>query len=93
MFSACNGLGILYRKIGRNAEAIAFWRKALAIKPDYDLALVNLGITLLEEGRAGEALDCFLQYRETFYEKIPDSEKQRIDRLIAEARGKIGPTR
>jgi arylsulfatase A-like enzyme/Flp pilus assembly protein TadD len=93
LFSACNGLGILYRKTGRNAEAIAFWRKALAIKPDFDLALINLGITLLEEGSPGEALECFLQYRKTFYEKIPDSEKQRIDRLIAEARGKIAPTR
>lgn len=92
MFSACNGLGIVYRKTGRNADAIAYWRKALAIKPDYDLALINLGITLLEEGQAGEALDCFLKYREKFYHKIPVSERARIDRLIAEARGKLGPS-
>jgi arylsulfatase A-like enzyme/Flp pilus assembly protein TadD len=93
LFSACNGLGVAYRKTGRNAEAIAYWQKALAIKPDFDLALINLGITLLEEGRAGEALDCFLNYREKFYHKIPVSEKQRIDRLIAEARAKLGPAR
>jgi len=86
LFSACNGLGIAFRKSGRKAEAIACWRKALAIKPDFDLALINLGITLLEEGRAGEALDCFLHYREKFYDKIPQSEKERIDRLIAETR-------
>lgn len=91
LFSACNGLGILYRKTGRNTVAIAYWRQALAIKPDFDLALINLGITLLEEGRAGEALDCFLNYREKFYHKIPLSEKQRVDRLIAEARAKLGP--
>jgi arylsulfatase A-like enzyme/Flp pilus assembly protein TadD len=93
LFSACNGLAIVCRKTGRNAEAIAYWRKALAIKPDFDLALINLGITLLEENRAGEALDCFLNYREKFYQKIPISEKQRIDRLIAEARAKLGPAR
>jgi len=91
LFSACNGLGIIYRKTGHNAEAIACWRKALAIKPDYDLALINLGITLLEENRAGEALDFFLRYREKYYPAIPASEKQRLDRLIAEARAKIGP--
>ena len=90
LFSACNGLGILYRKTGRNNEAIASWRNALAIKPDFDLALINLGITLLEECRAAEALDCFLNYREKFYHKIPLSEKQRVDRLIAEARAKLG---
>ncbi len=67
LFSACNGLAIVYKKTGRKAEAIAWWRKALAIKPDYDLALINLGITLLEEGRAQEALDCFLDYRDKFF--------------------------
>lgn len=91
LFSACNGLGVTYRKTGRNAEAIAYWRKALAIKPDFDLALINLGITLLEENRAEEALDCFLNYREKFYHKIPVSERQRVDRLITEARAKLGP--
>jgi tetratricopeptide (TPR) repeat protein len=84
-------MGIACKKTGRNPEAIAAWRKALAIKPDFDLALINLGITLLEENRAGEALDCFLNYREKFYHTIPASERQRIDRLIAEARAKIGP--
>jgi arylsulfatase A-like enzyme/Flp pilus assembly protein TadD len=89
LFSAWNGLGIACRKSGRMAEAMDHWRKALAIRPDYDLALVNLGITLLEEGHAAEALDCFLRYRDTYYEKIPDGERQRIDRLIAEARARM----
>jgi arylsulfatase A-like enzyme/Flp pilus assembly protein TadD len=91
LFAACNGLGAAYKQTGRNAAAIEYWRKALDIRPDYDLALVNLGITLLEEGRAGEALDYFLKYREKYYDKIPENERQRIDRLIAEARAKMGP--
>jgi arylsulfatase A-like enzyme/Flp pilus assembly protein TadD len=89
LFSAWNGLGIISKKAGRNADAIAHWRKALEIDPDFDLALINLGITLLEEGRAREALDCFLDYREKFFAKIPDGEKQRVERLIAEARAKL----
>jgi arylsulfatase A-like enzyme/Flp pilus assembly protein TadD len=89
MFSACNGLGAAYKKIGRNADAIVYWQKALAVKPDFDLPLVNLGITLLEENRPGEALDYFSKYREKFYFKISAGEKQRIDRLIAEAKAKM----
>jgi len=92
MFAAYNGLGAAYKRIGRNAEAIAYWRKALAFKPDYDLPLINLGITLLEEGLAGEALECFLSYREKFYHKIPLTERTRVDRLITEARAELGPT-
>jgi arylsulfatase A-like enzyme/Tfp pilus assembly protein PilF len=91
LFSACNGLAIVYKKTGRKAEAIIFWRKALVIKPDYGLALINLGITLLEEGRAQEALDCFLDYREKFSHMISAGEQQRVERLIAEARAQLAP--
>jgi arylsulfatase A-like enzyme/Flp pilus assembly protein TadD len=91
MFSACNGLGAAYKNVGRIADAIAFWQRALRIKPDYDLPLVNLGITLLEEGRAGDALGYFLKYKEIHYNKVSPDQKQRIDRLIAEARSKLGP--
>jgi Flp pilus assembly protein TadD len=93
MFASCNGLGAAYKKTGRNAEAIRYWRRALEIKPDYDLPLVNLGITLLEEGSPAEALKLFLQYRERFSHKIPAGERQRIERLIAEARAMLRPGR
>jgi arylsulfatase A-like enzyme/Flp pilus assembly protein TadD len=92
MYTACNGLGAAYKYIGRNADAIAYWQRALAIKPDYDLPMINLGITLLEEGQAARALDYFQKYKEKFYFKISPDKKQRIDRLIAEARTKLGPT-
>jgi Flp pilus assembly protein TadD len=86
MYTSCNGLGAAYKYIGRNADAIAYWQRALAIKPDYDLPMINLGITLLEEGQAAKALDYFQKYKEKFYLKIPPDKKQRIDRLIAEAK-------
>jgi arylsulfatase A-like enzyme/Flp pilus assembly protein TadD len=89
LFSAWNGLGIISKKAGRNAEAIVHWRKALEINPDFDLALINLGITLLEEGLATEALDCFQEYLKKFSYRIPASERQRVERLIAEARAKL----
>ncbi len=89
LFAAWNGLAAAYKKVRRNTEAISCWQKALAIKSDYDLALVNLGITLLEEGRAREALESFLKYREKHHSKLPPGEQQRIERLIAEARSKL----
>jgi Flp pilus assembly protein TadD len=93
MYPACNGLGVACKRTGRSAAAIVYFRQALAIKPDFHLALINLGITLLETGRAGEALDCFLTYREKFYSRISASEQQRVDRLIAETRNRLGPAR
>ncbi|MBN2346149.1 MAG: sulfatase-like hydrolase/transferase [Candidatus Aminicenantes bacterium] len=89
MFSALNGLGAVYQRTGRTAEAIACWEKALAIKPDYDLPRVNLGITLMQAGRAAEALEHFLEYRRRFAATMPEKEKQRIERLIAEARSRL----
>ena len=70
--AACNGLGAAYKKIGRNDDAIAYWQRALAIKPDYDLPLINLGIALLEKGQARQALDFFQKYKEKFYFKLPE---------------------
>jgi Flp pilus assembly protein TadD len=92
MFSSCNGLGSAYKYVGQNADAIRYWQRALAIKPDYDLPLINIGITLLEDGQAGKALEYFLKYKKNFYFKIPADKKLRIDRLITEAEAKAGPT-
>jgi len=91
MFTSYNGLGAAFKYVGRNADAIAYWQRALAIKPDYDLPLINLGITLLEEGQAAQALDYLQKYKEKYYFKISPEKKQRIDLLIAEATAKSKP--
>lgn len=88
MAAAFNGLGAVYRKLGQDQEAIKAWEKALDLKPDFDMPLINLGITWLENGNAKKALEVFLRYKDKFFHKLPESEKKRIDRLIAEARSK-----
>ncbi len=42
--------------LGRRAEAIAHWERALALNPDFAQAHMNLGNALREDGRAGEAV-------------------------------------
>ncbi len=88
LLSAGNGLGIAYRRGNRLDEALAAWRRTLAVKPDFAPVLLNLGITLLEAGRAGEALEHLQKYRAANYSRLPVGERRRIDGLIAEARAR-----
>ena len=46
-------------KLGRRAEAIREYRRALAIKPRFGLAWLGLGQVLEEMGRKSEAEDCY----------------------------------
>jgi len=86
LLSAGNGLGIAYRRGNRLDEALAAWRRTLAVKPDFAPVLLNLGITLLEAGRAGEALEHLQKYRAANYSRLPAGERRRIDGLITEAK-------
>jgi len=46
-------------RCGRREEALAYYDKALAIKPDYAEALFNRGIVLRDLKRPAEALASF----------------------------------
>ena len=50
-----NNLGEAYRLLRRFPEAIASYRRALELKPDYVEANNNMGVALAEEGKPGEA--------------------------------------
>src|SRR3989442_14602417 len=49
-------LGNEHVKANRPAEAIEFFKKALALKPDYELAVVNIANAYRRLGRDDEAL-------------------------------------
>ncbi|MGA2508561.1 MAG: tetratricopeptide repeat protein [Chitinispirillaceae bacterium] len=57
---AYNNLGLTLYKSGRTDEALAQYRKALEIKPDFAEARFNLGFLLANSGRTDEAT---AQYR------------------------------
>ena len=54
--AAWNNLGVALREQGKLAEAVAAYRKALAVAPDFTDALSNLGGVLNRLGQTAEAL-------------------------------------
>ena len=53
-------MGEAYRATGKLEDAIASYRLALALKPDYAEAHKNLGIALWEQAIASASLPCSL---------------------------------
>ncbi len=55
-YKALNMLGYSLRQIGRLADSLAAYDRALSIKPDYAPALEYRGVTLLKSGNRRAAL-------------------------------------
>ena len=53
---ALYNVGLVYRSLDRNPEAIAAYRQALALDPEFPAARNNLGFVLLLEGRIEESI-------------------------------------
>ena len=51
-------IGVIFKKLDRNEEAIKYFNKALGISPDYD-ALFNKGETMALLGKYEEAIKCY----------------------------------
>jgi tetratricopeptide (TPR) repeat protein len=54
-----HNLGEAYRALHKVPEAIACYRRALELKPDFAQARNNLGIALKDQGKFDEAIDCW----------------------------------
>lgn len=83
--SAFNWLGILYREAGQFEPAFRSYEKALAIRPDYAAAQLNLGLLLDEHlKRPAEALP---HYRE--YMRLSGGKDLRVLPWIAEIESRL----
>jgi hypothetical protein len=51
-------LGVVFKDQGKVDEAIACYRRALQLKPDYAEAHTNLGTALCDQGRLDESIAC-----------------------------------
>jgi tetratricopeptide (TPR) repeat protein len=52
-------LGLAFGEIGQYDEAVAHFEKALAIDPNFPLALLTMGVTRAKQGRTTEAIDFY----------------------------------
>ena len=50
---AHSNLGVVLKEQGKLDEAVACWRRAVELKPDYAEAYGNLGNALKEQGKLG----------------------------------------
>jgi protein O-GlcNAc transferase len=56
-----NNLGNALRAAGRAEEALASFHRAIALRPEYPVALYNLGVTLAAMARSPEAISAYRQ--------------------------------
>ncbi|WP_198262877.1 tetratricopeptide repeat protein [sulfur-oxidizing endosymbiont of Gigantopelta aegis] len=76
---ACHGnIGICYSQMGQKALAIQYFDKALALDPNYELALVNKIIT--EELKEGEKLNSEMK-RVEYYKDFPIKNKSLLEEM------------
>lgn len=57
--TALYNIGVCYYELWNTEEAIAYYRKAIALRPRYPIALHALGAALKDLGRVAEARDAF----------------------------------
>jgi tetratricopeptide (TPR) repeat protein len=52
-----NNLGLTLSRLGRHAEAVGFFRQALAVRPSFTAARFNLALALYRAGDHDRALE------------------------------------
>jgi hypothetical protein len=57
----------------------------MELQPDFVDVYFNLGITYLESGQKAEASKILDLCKNRFYNRLPPNDRDRLDRLIAEA--------
>jgi arylsulfatase A-like enzyme/Flp pilus assembly protein TadD len=84
--SAFNGLGAAYSQSGNLDAAIDSWERAVEINPDLGFALYNLGLAYIKKGDKASALRYLDRYKQKEYQRLPQSEKDKLDALIQKCR-------
>jgi arylsulfatase A-like enzyme/Flp pilus assembly protein TadD len=86
MEAAYNGRGTALKFSRKNEAAIADWKKAIALSPDFIDPYFNIGITYLESGNKTAAFYYLNTCLEKYSGRLSANELQRLQRLLAEAK-------
>jgi arylsulfatase A-like enzyme/Flp pilus assembly protein TadD len=80
--SAYNGLAGAYSLMGKMAEAISNWEKALGLDTKFDYPAFNLALAYLEKGDKARALEYCRRYIAIKGNNMSAQERQEIESLI-----------
>jgi tetratricopeptide (TPR) repeat protein len=89
--TAYNGLAVAYRYRKQTDRAVSFWRKALEVKPDFTAASLNLGMTLIDTGKPGDAVLVLEACRKEYFSRMSPQDREQLLGLIERAQ-KAVPT-
>jgi Tetratricopeptide repeat/Glycosyltransferase family 9 (heptosyltransferase) len=79
----------VYRALGRNGEAVAAGRRAVALAPDDLYALLNLAMAHYERQEIAEAL-AYIEHALTIAPELPNAHFQRAECLLLSSRFEEG---
>lgn len=86
MEAAYNGRGTALKFSQKNEKAIADWKKAIELKPDFIDPYFNIGITYLESGDKTAAAFYLQTCLEKYSDQLSANELGRLQRLLSEAK-------
>ena len=86
LLSAWNGRASVLKFSQKPRQAIREWEALVEVYPGYMNAYLNIGITYLDLKDKENALKYLTFCKDKFYYRVPPAERQRLDRLILQAR-------
>ncbi len=78
-------LATTYADLGRHEEAIEEFESLIAMKPDYCVAYLHLGSSLLEEDRVEEAITVLERARQLAIDQSHTAPRQEAEMLLEQA--------
>lgn len=84
---AYNGRGAVLFSLNEINKAVSDFKKAITFKPDYFDAYINISIAYRQVGNKKEALRYLELYKNKYYNLLPISNQNALDRLISEIQG------
>ncbi|MGZ5497257.1 MAG: sulfatase-like hydrolase/transferase [Candidatus Aminicenantales bacterium] len=88
--AAWNGRASVGLTMGRTGAAIRDYERAIELDPGLFDAYINITVALRGQGRYAEALKYLETCKERLYPRLPASDREEIDRLLAEVKALKG---
>jgi len=82
-------LATTYAELGRHDEAIAEFEALIAMKPDYCVAYLHMGSSLLEADRPEDAIEVLEQARQLAIDQSHTAPRQEAEMLLEQAREEL----